>query len=184
MAKNSGSTRAGGNAGGSAQGGQSMNDYHDFARNSNLNALLDRAQSLATQLQNMEGDSNASQERINSVYEEGRKAIDAYRTAAEAAARGLRSGVGQAEDRIEENVEEIRKQLSNYHGQASNALATRMRSIAEKIVNNKESDEERAISRNNGYTYNYSNGVVDIYRNGRRVAKGIRKNGKYDIKWF
>lgn len=184
MGKNSGTTRSGGSSNPKGAG-EPMNTYADFKNSKRLNILLNNIQKFVDQLDEAAKADDTTGDYIASLLDNGQEAIAEYVKAATAAARGLRQGRELAEEAIEDNEEDLRDKLYAKHEKAvAKAYMSRMRSIAEKIVNNKESDEEREISRNSGYTYDYSNGVVDIYLNGRRVAKGIRKNGKYDVKWF
>lgn len=78
-------------------------------------------------------------------------------------------------------AEEMVKQQQDFEREG---YSPRVKAIAEKAANGRESDDERELLRAHDYTFHSGAGFVDILRNGRRVAKGIRKNGKLEIKWY
>ena len=120
MGKNSGTTRSGGSSNPKGAG-EPMNTYADFKNSQRLNDMVAKVKSFVDELK--KGD--AEEIDINSALMSGLAAVDAYEKAAMAAARGLRSGRLDAEDRIDEIKEEMLTQLYNQHDKAAKAIVRR-----------------------------------------------------------
>ncbi|MBQ5476874.1 MAG: hypothetical protein IIT64_03645 [Bacteroidaceae bacterium] len=78
-------------------------------------------------------------------------------------------------------AEEMVKQQQEFEREG---YSPEVKAMAEKAANGRVSDAERELLRAHDYTFYSGMGFVDIYRGSKRVAKGIRKNGKLQIKWY